>query len=287
MRENGMSTTRKALGAVGAFSVIAAGMVAQGAPAQAAGRNGVCDSGEFCYYYNSGQAGSVSDFTSSLADYGATQPSCYDFKGAGAGKGKCLKNQAASAWNRTSKTVRVYYNSNYGGKYLDIKAGAKVNLGALKNQNASHKIGVSATKSNKEVAFDFFVGKGLTARQSAGIVGNLVVESGVDPTIKQIGGGPGRGIAQWSVGGRWDHDSKDNVIWYAGQKGTSSLSLSTQLNFTWYELNTFSTYGLSSLKGTTTISSATTTFMSKFERCGACNSTARVNAATDVYNQYH
>ena len=90
-------------------------ILAAASPAFAAARDGVCDSGEFCYYYNSGEAGSISDFTGSIDDYGTTQPSCYDFKGAGAGKGVCIKNNAASVWNRTSKTVTVYFNSDYGG----------------------------------------------------------------------------------------------------------------------------------------------------------------------------
>ncbi|MGW2314972.1 peptidase inhibitor family I36 protein, partial [Actinomadura luteofluorescens] len=61
-------------------------------PASAASRDGKCDSGEFCYYYNSDNQGSISDFTGSIADYGTTQPSCYDFKGDGNGKGLCVKN---------------------------------------------------------------------------------------------------------------------------------------------------------------------------------------------------
>ncbi len=110
-------------------------------PAAAAARDGTCDSGEFCYYYNSNQAGSVSDFTDSLDDYGTTQPTCYDFKGAGSGKGLCVKNNAASVWNRTSKTVRVYFNSNFAGATQDFAAGAKGNLNAtLKNNNASHEL---------------------------------------------------------------------------------------------------------------------------------------------------
>ena len=116
-------------------------------PAFAAARDGVCNSGEFCYYYNSGEAGSISDFTASIADYGTTEPSCYDFKGAGAGKGMCVKNNAASVWNRTSKTVRVYFNSGYGGAHQDFAAGAKGNLNAtLKNNNASHHIGPIAPR---------------------------------------------------------------------------------------------------------------------------------------------
>ncbi|MDI6104289.1 SpoIID/LytB domain-containing protein [Actinoplanes sp. NEAU-A12] len=114
--------------------------VAPGA-AYAADRDGDCDSGEFCYYYNSGQAGSISDFTESMDDYGTTQPSCYDFKGEGNGKGVCVKNNAASVWNRTGKTVKVYFNSNFAGTSQSFAAGAKGNLNAtLKNNNASHEL---------------------------------------------------------------------------------------------------------------------------------------------------
>ncbi len=109
-------------------------------PASAASRDGVCDSGEFCYYYNSGEAGAVSDFTTSVSDYGTTEPSCYDFKGSGAGAGTCIKNNAASVWNRSSKTVRVYFNTGYAGASEDFAPGAKVNLDStLKNENASHQ----------------------------------------------------------------------------------------------------------------------------------------------------
>ncbi len=129
------------LTAATAAVVIGGTVLATATPASAAARNGVCETGEFCYYFNSNNKGSVSDFTGSVADYATTQPTCYDFKGAGAGKGKCIKNAAASVWNRSKKTVRVYYNSGYKGNYQDVKAGAKRNLdSALKNQNASHKL---------------------------------------------------------------------------------------------------------------------------------------------------
>ncbi|WP_205719774.1 peptidase inhibitor family I36 protein, partial [Actinomadura geliboluensis] len=120
--------------AAAAAMAVGGAVLLPASPASAASRNGVCESGEFCYYFNSDNAGSVSDFTGSIADYGTTQPSCYDFKGTGNGKGQCIKNQAASVWNRSTKTVRVYYNSNYGGTYQDFKAGAKGNLNSsLKN----------------------------------------------------------------------------------------------------------------------------------------------------------
>jgi murein DD-endopeptidase MepM/ murein hydrolase activator NlpD len=144
-----MKYLRKILTLAGVAIAVATPVLAVDTPALAASRDGKCDSGEFCYYYNSNQAGSISDFTGSIADYGTTQPSCYDFKGAGNGKGVCVKNNAASVWNRSSKKVRVYFNSNYSGASQDFKAGAKGNLNAtLKNQNASHKFNPGVTRTN-------------------------------------------------------------------------------------------------------------------------------------------
>jgi hypothetical protein len=133
-------TKRSFLSLLASLALLAGGAAILAGPAAAAGRDGTCNSGEFCSYFNSGEAGSVSDFTDSLDDYGKTEPTCYDFKGAGNGKGVCVKNNAASVWNRSSKTVRVYFNSNYAGAHQDFAPGAKGNLNAtLKNNNASHQ----------------------------------------------------------------------------------------------------------------------------------------------------
>ncbi|WP_460599926.1 CHAP domain-containing protein [Flexivirga lutea] len=129
---------------VGVSTMVAGAAFTMAMPAAhaATARNGVCESGEFCLYYNSNEAGSVSDFNTSISDYGATQPGCYEFKGSGAGQGLCVKNQAASVWNRTGKTVYVYYNSGYAGSKQSFGAGVKGNLNAtLKNNNAAHHIG--------------------------------------------------------------------------------------------------------------------------------------------------
>jgi hypothetical protein len=138
----------------------------------------------------------------------------------------------------------------------------------------------------EETAFNFFVQKGLTKDQAAGIVGNLIQESGVSPTIAQYGGGPGRGIAQWSTGGRWDSSSKDNVTWYANQHGVSRWLLTTQLDFIWYELTTYSGYGLASLRASTSVSAATLAFMDKYEICGECASGNRIADANSVLSKF-
>ena len=139
--------------------------------------------------------------------------------------------------------------------------------------------------TNDKAAFDYFVGKGLTNFQAAGIVGNLDQESGVSPTAVQQGG-PGRGIAQWSVGGRWDTDSGDNATAYAAKQNQSVWSLGLQLDFIWYELTTFSGYGLSKLKATTNVTDATVVFQTDFEGCGTCLQSQRIAYAQAVLNAY-
>jgi hypothetical protein len=144
----------------------------------------------------------------------------------------------------------------------------------------------AALSNSEQSAFNFFVSKGLTKIQAAGVIGNLMQESSVSPTAVEYGGGPGRGIAQWSVGGRWDRDSNDNVVWYANQHGGSRWALGTQLNFTWYELESYSSYGLSELRAAGTVSSAVLAFQDRFEACGTCDQSRRIQYAEQALSAY-
>ncbi|GAB3141253.1 peptidase inhibitor family I36 protein [Micromonospora sonneratiae] len=126
------------LAIVGAAALVAASPTVASA-AEPTPRNGVCEGGEICFYYLDDRGGSLSDFTVSVANYGDAQPTCYDFKSAGSGQGQCIKNNAWSAWNRSSQTVRVYYNSNYGGSYENVTAGTVRNFSTVRDNNASHK----------------------------------------------------------------------------------------------------------------------------------------------------
>ncbi|WP_199443144.1 peptidase inhibitor family I36 protein [Umezawaea beigongshangensis] len=127
---------RAATAVAGAAALVLAGATAASA---ATPRNGICEPGEFCLYYLDDFGGSLSDFTTSISNYGASQPSCYDFKSAGTGQGLCVKNDARSAWNRSSRSVRVYFNSNYGGTYDTFAPGTSGNLTNTYDNNASHK----------------------------------------------------------------------------------------------------------------------------------------------------
>lgn len=110
----------------------------------ATARNGVCESGEFCYYYNSANNGSgaISDFKTSLSAYGSSQPTCYEFKASSSsvpGYHQCIQHNAGGVWNRTGYPVRVRLAS---GSYTTIAPGSKRSLkgSAAYNNNYGHVI---------------------------------------------------------------------------------------------------------------------------------------------------
>ena len=96
---------------------------------------------------------------------------------------------------------------------------------------------------NTQKAFNFFLQKGLSVTQTAAVVGNLMNESHLDPTILQKGGNSqnpndagtsgsdGWGIAQWSPGGK--------VIGLAQSYNISGniYELGPQLELVWAEMS--------------------------------------------------
>lgn len=143
----------------------------------------------------------------------------------------------------------------------------------------------ASLSNNARTAFNFFVGKGLTKVQAAGVVGNLMQESSVIPTSVEYDGGPGRGIAQWSVGGRFDTGSKSLTAFVAA-RGGSKWALTTQLDFIWYELATVGGFGLPELRAATTINAAVTAFQNEYEICGTCVQTQRLQYAQQALANY-
>ncbi|NHA68822.1 peptidoglycan DD-metalloendopeptidase family protein [Phycicoccus flavus] len=122
--------------------------VATAPTAQAAtARNGVCETGEFCLYYNSGQQGSMVDLANGHKDYG-TGTNCVKFVSRGTGRGQCVKNNAASVWNRESAAVAVFYHSGWSGSIDTFGKDVKGDLRAdMKNENAGHVVGVTGNEN--------------------------------------------------------------------------------------------------------------------------------------------
>lgn len=111
---------------------------------------------------------------------------------------------------------------------------------------------------NAGVAFNYFVGKGLTPIQSAGIVGNLIAESGVIPNRNQGGGtvnnpipNVGFGIAQWTSPSR-----QQALVAFATAAGKPVADLGLQLDFVWDELSGGYRQVLGQLRGATAITTS-------------------------------
>jgi MYXO-CTERM domain-containing protein len=175
------------------------------------------------------------------------------------------------------------------GIAASVAAGCSASPAPVGEQIGTIRAAGSTAFPNDQYAYDYFRAKGFTDFQAAGIVGNLDQESGIDPMISQQNGGPGRGIAQWSAGGRWDSDPGDNLTAFATMQGQSPYSLDLQLAFIMYELDTFPDYGLAKLKASTNVTDATTDFELDFEGCAIpseCDGPSRVNYAMGILAAY-
>ncbi|MDR0782961.1 MAG: peptidase inhibitor family I36 protein, partial [Propionibacteriaceae bacterium] len=109
------NAARFLLTAVAAAAVSLAGLVL--APQAQAATN--CPTGQFCYYYQSNQQGSMRGYTGSVSTLTEA------FTAEGAGKGIAVRNNSYSVWNNTSVSVTVYYSPNYAGASQTIPAGTK------------------------------------------------------------------------------------------------------------------------------------------------------------------
>lgn len=114
-------------------------------------------------------------------------------------------------------------------------------------------------RGTAQQAIDFFMSKGLTRAQAAGIAGNLLHESGFNPSA--VGdGGTSFGVAQWHRG------RGDAMKRWTAANGYSSTSFRGQLEFLWHELNTSERSALNHLRQTTSAYDAGMSFCRHFER---------------------
>jgi hypothetical protein len=103
-------------------------------------------------------------------------------------------------------------------------------------------------------AMTFFTGRGYSKEQAAGIVGNLMHESGMNPTA--VGdSGISHGIAQWN------RERLGALTAFAAARGTSPNDFRTQLEFVDHELQTSESGTLLALKGAKTAQEAAHAFI--------------------------
>lgn len=130
-----------------------------------------------------------------------------------------------------------------------------------------------------EEAQAFFKGKGWTKEQSAGIVGNLFVESGL--RTDAVGdGGQAYGIAQW-------HPDRQATFERVYGKPIRQSSFQEQLEYVNWELNNTEKAAGNALRGATTAQDAAAIVDKKYERSsGAAIAQRQENAAAIVGGNY-
>lgn len=115
----------------------------------------------------------------------------------------------------------------------------------------------------------------------AGIMGNLMLESGLDPDIQEIGHSrQGYGLAQWTT-----QDRKAKLKAFANSKGVSVSDLQMQVEFIDFELkrNLPSLYNY--LQSTNDYMGATDRFMYEYEIPGVPNRAQRQSFASEIWGK--
>lgn len=105
-------------------------------------------------------------------------------------------------------------------------------------------VAVISTSDNAQAIFTFLISNNfarnnnqpMTAVQAAGVMANIQMESGMNPSLVEKGG-TGHGIVQWSFG-RWNGGGTNSLQGFAASKNTPWTDLGTQLAFLKQELDT-------------------------------------------------
>lgn len=147
---------------------------------------------------------------------------------------------------------------------------------------------ILAGDDNEQKILNFFMQKGLSLAQAAGIVGNLQVESGLKPNIREGGrlvddtytpeNGVGFGLAQWTWTGR-----QKPLVDFTKQMGVPVTDLGGQLGFIWHELEGPYLPALNKLRSTQDPAEAAVVFHNDYEK--SAQSPAQVRATRGVYAQ--
>jgi LysM repeat protein len=180
-------------------------------------------------------------------------------------------------------TQRISHSSldwalSHGGKILRAPdSGEAGGAGAATGPAAAAPSGAGGRQARVAQAMTFFQAQGWTRAQAAGIVANLDAESGMDANIRQHGGGPGYGLAQWEGPRQADFRA------WAGKDITRS-TFAEQLRFIQHELTTSEAGAARALRQATNASDAGSIVCRLYERPAdsAGQAVVRANLAVQI-----
>jgi hypothetical protein len=145
----------------------------------------------------------------------------------------------------------------------------------LADQTRQHAALVGASSARD--AYQFFINRGYSKEAAAGIVGNLVFESGMRPTIPGDQG-TSFGLAQWHA------ERFDQLRDYAKSVSKDWRDPQTQLEFVDRELRTTESVAGGLLRAATTPEQAAAVFAQAYERPKGFDYTGRQSIAKSLYD---
>ena len=183
--------------------------------------------------------------------------------------------------------------SIFNGKQVDLFASSSGTT-----DSSGGTVDISNMSDVKKAVWSFFTGKGYSKEATAGIMGNMQAESGINPSVIQGNGrGPAAGIAQWENYNK-KSDRWADMAAYAKSKGKEWTDLQSQLEFIDMELagnaprdNYTATLlkkkvgGIEGFKALTDVGKATDVFESSFERAGIRAINKRIGFANKIYSE--
>ena len=124
---------------------------------------------------------------------------------------------------------------------LTVTQGASCDVG---DNGMSGPLPVSQNqRTNEKLVWAFLTDLGFTPESIAGIIGNLVAESGINPRSAEGGGGPGRGIMQWGYNGGAHGSNRFNALMaWAKKNGKDQWNIGTQLEWMVKEMKDYGQY---------------------------------------------
>lgn len=164
---------------------------------------------------------------------------------------------------------------------MDIPREQKLQM--LNEYRSSKSSGTVGTSDRRKQAMQFFMSKGFSKEQAAGIVGNLEHESiDLDPNRKNLIGM--YGIAQWDTKRR---AAFKNFKGYAidDKSIDPQQKYKDQLDFVQHELETNPSNGLASIKKAKSVEEAATAFEKWYERSGGHGMASRIRRSKVAYTE--
>lgn len=216
------------------------------------------------------------------------------------GMGYCPDDYSAEAFKTSSKLTIHDSKVKISGEPKPLsQVSVSSNSAGTPASSVSSSSGEIIGDDVPQKVWNFFKAEGFTDEATAGILGNMQRESGVDPTcIQSNGKGPAAGIVQWESWskkeGRWK-----GMADYASSKGKDWTDLQCQLEYilcgsgeladslkTYSKQNCGEEFDLDKFKKLTDVDRATEVFEHCFERAGVKAMEERKAAAREFYERF-